>query len=108
MNDFNEIDPPAAQQLIKKDSKLQLLDVREPHEHRTAHIEGVTLIPLADLPNRYGELDSSLPVLCICAGGVRSERAAQFLCGQGFEEVTNMLEGVKGWDSRGLPLTKGS
>lgn len=108
MNDFTEIDPAAAQELMQKGSPLQLVDVREPHEHRAAHIEGVTLIPLADLPNRYSELDSNLPVLCICAGGVRSERAAQFLCSQGFEDVTNMLEGVKGWESRGLPLTRGA
>lgn len=100
---FKEMNPEQARELMESSSELQLLDVREQHEFDDAHIEGVTLIPLGQLQNRVSELSSDKPVLCICAGGVRSERAAQFLDASGFTDVTNMLEGMKGWVARGLP-----
>jgi rhodanese-related sulfurtransferase len=100
---FREIDPTAALDEIQATPDLQLLDVREPWEHEKIHIEGVQLIPLGELGDRYGEVDPSRPVLCICAGGVRSERAARFLASKGYHGVINMAEGMKGWESRGLP-----
>lgn len=100
---LREIDPATALEEMKSSPELQWLDVREPFEHEALHVEGVTLIPLGELPTRYTELDATKPVLCICAGGVRSERAAKFLLANGFEQVTNMAEGMKGWESRGLP-----
>ena len=100
---YKEIDPQEASALIESSDELLLLDVREQDEYDRAHIEGVTLIPLGDLSQRYQELDKSKAILCICAGGVRSEKAARFLLSQNFEDVTNMAEGMKGWQSRGLP-----
>lgn len=100
---FREIDPDGALAEIKATPDLQLLDVREPWEHEKIHIEGVKLIPLGELGERHSELDASKPVLCICAGGVRSERAAKFLTSQGYTNVTNMAEGMNGWQTRGLP-----
>jgi adenylyltransferase/sulfurtransferase len=100
---FQEIDPAQSLEEIRARTDLQLLDVREPWEYEKIHLEGVRLIPLGELADRYEELDSGKPVLCICAGGVRSERAARFLVSKGFQEVINMAEGMKGWESRGLP-----
>lgn len=100
--DYKEIDPQEAHDLIQAEKDVFLLDVREQHEYDSAHIEGVTLIPLGSLPERFQELDKEQSVLCICAGGVRSERAARFLLSQGFSDVTNMSEGMKGWLRRDL------
>lgn len=100
---LKEVDPQEAQGLMQQNPNLQLLDVREQEEYDQVHIDGVTLIPLGQLPERIGELDKERPTLCICAGGVRSERAARFLLSQDFSDVTNMAEGMKGWVSRGLP-----
>lgn len=100
---FREIDPAEAAKEMASIPDLQRLDVREQWELDKSRIEGVTHIPLGELGERYTELDSSKPVLCICAGGVRSERAARFLVSQGFANVTNMAEGMKGWETRGLP-----
>ena len=102
---YKEIDPSQALARIQADPSLQLLDVRELWEYEKAHIDGVTLIPLGELETRYSEIDQKVPVLCICAGGVRSERAARFLLAQGFEDVTNMAEGMKGWQERSQTLT---
>lgn len=103
---LNEVDPSEAQGLMKEKNNLLLLDVREQHEYDRAHIEGVKLLPLGELPDRVGELDKEQPVLCICAGGVRSEKAARFLLSQNFQDVTNMKEGMRGWLNRGLPAVQ--
>lgn len=102
---FREMNPEQAQTHMQETPGLQLLDVREPFEFQRAHIEGVTLIPLGELQQRYQELNPDRPVLCICAAGVRSERAAMFLSSAGFSDVTNMVEGMKGWQGRGLPTS---
>jgi rhodanese-related sulfurtransferase len=40
-----------------------LLDVRQPGEYKEAHIPGAKLIPIAQLPERMGELDPEKPVI---------------------------------------------
>lgn len=104
---YNEIDPQQASELMQQDKELVVLDVREQDEYDTAHIDGVKLIPLGQLPERVNELDKDQQILCVCAGGVRSDRACQFLSNQGFGNVTNMSEGMKGWLNRGLPAVTG-
>lgn len=104
---YKEIDPNQAAELMKSSENLLLLDVREQHEYDNAHIEGVRLIPLGQLPEQYETLEKGQPILCICAGGVRSEKAARFLLSQEFEDVTNMAEGMNGWLRRGLPAERG-
>lgn len=101
---FKVIDPLAALEEIRANPGIQLLDVREEWEFEKAHIEGVKLIPLGELESRQCELDRSKPLICICAAGGRSERAAKLLDGLGFSDITNMSEGMKGWQARALPL----
>ncbi len=102
---IREVDAGQAREMIGSNADLQLLDVREDWEYQKAHIEGVIHIPLGEVKDRFQELDSSKPVLCICAGGVRSYDAAQFLSSQGFETI-NLEGGTKGWIQQGLPVSK--
>ena len=102
---YREIDPETALEELRLHPQMQILDVREPWEFETFHIEGVTFIPLGELAERYTEVDASRPVLCVCAGGVRSARAAKFLGVQGYGDVINMAEGMNGWETRGLPTS---
>jgi adenylyltransferase/sulfurtransferase len=76
---------------------LLLIDVREPHEHRIAHIEGARLIPLNTLPARLGELDSSREIVLHCHHGQRSMRALEFLQRSGFRKLKNMSGGIDAW-----------
>jgi rhodanese-related sulfurtransferase len=76
-----------------------LLDVREPWEVALCAIAGSTTIPMGDVPARVGELDRSRPVVCICHHGMRSQRVAGFLEGQGFTDVVNLAGGIDAWTS---------
>jgi rhodanese-related sulfurtransferase len=74
-----------------------LLDVREPWEYETCHIEGALPIPMNTVPARQAELDPDIPVVCICHHGARSMKVAAFLESNGFAEVSNLTGGVHAW-----------
>lgn len=85
-------------------SQLQLLDVREDDEWHAGHIEGAVHIPKDDLPERVAELDRSRPVVAVCRAGSRSEEAAEWLRGQGFD-ADSLDGGMLSWKWAGLPIT---
>jgi len=74
-----------------------LLDVREPWEFQTCHIEGALPIPMNSVPARLTELDEDAPIVCICHHGARSMSVASFLERNGFTQVTNLTGGVHAW-----------
>jgi rhodanese-related sulfurtransferase len=74
-----------------------LLDVREPWEFQTCHIEGARLMPMNTVPAHQQELDPEQPVVCICHHGARSMQVAAFLERQGFGNVTNLTGGMHAW-----------
>lgn len=51
---------------------LAILDVREDDEWRAGHIDGAWHVPLAQLPQRLGDLPAADQVVVVCkAGGAR-------------------------------------
>ncbi len=73
-----------------------VLDVREPREYEIVNI-GAPLIPLSELPKRYGELNPSEEIVVHCKMGGRSARAADFLRQKGFRDVKNLVGGIDEW-----------
>ena len=80
-----------------------IIDVREQFEYDDAHVAGVTLIPLGQLPERLTEVPEAEQVFVICASGGRSLQAAAFLAAAGVPAV-NVLGGTSGWQQAGLPV----
>ena len=53
-----EISPEPTRRILLREKKTRLIDVREPWEYSTAHIEPSTLMPMGDVPARaHQELD---------------------------------------------------
>lgn len=77
---------------------LFIIDVREPFEHDMANIGG-TLIPLGDLPYQLEQIDEykDREIIVYCRSGARSGSACQYLRGQGFTNVRNMIGGMTQW-----------
>jgi rhodanese-related sulfurtransferase len=73
------------------------VDVREPWEWSFCRLEGAVLIPLRELPGRFGELDPVRPIVTYCHTGQRSLVARQFLLTQGFTSVRSLRGGVEAW-----------
>jgi len=75
-----------------------LLDVRNPEEIAICRIEGSTVIPLPELPNRLGELDRSAPMVVHCKSGARSAKAINLLKEAGFlGKLENLTGGILAW-----------
>ncbi|HVH11078.1 MAG TPA: molybdopterin-synthase adenylyltransferase MoeB [Gemmatimonadales bacterium] len=76
---------------------LLVVDVRDPHEHAIAHIDGAVLIPLGELPTRLGELDGHKEVVTHCHHGARSLKALEILKAAGFAKVRSLRGGIDAW-----------
>jgi rhodanese-related sulfurtransferase len=101
---FDRIDPTEAQRRVQAGAAL--VDVREPDEFAHSRVPGAVLIPLSEFATRYAELPNDREVVLMCAGGVRSARAAEFAAGHGFT-VTNLEGGINAWHAAGLPVEIG-
>lgn len=77
--------------------KPVLVDVREPWEFQTCHIEGSVPIPMNSIPTRMVDLDEDAEIVCVCHHGTRSMQVAAYLERNGFSHVTNLTGGVHAW-----------
>ena len=93
-----EITVDQAKSLLTSPNPPLLLDVREPWEYDTAHIEPSTLIPMNEIPARaFKELDEEQNILVLCHHGARSLSVAAWLRNQGFEQVQSVAGGIDAW-----------
>lgn len=74
-------------------AKYNLLDVREDWERATYHIGGQH-IPLAQIPKRFKEINSSKPLVVYCKAGTRSKKAITLLQQLHFQQQLIQLEGI--------------
>ena len=78
-------------------SDIAFLDVREYDEVEIAKIEGVPLLPLGELPQRFMELDPNQTIYIHCKVGGRSLKAVEFLKQQGFKYCKSVAGVINAW-----------
>jgi molybdopterin/thiamine biosynthesis adenylyltransferase/rhodanese-related sulfurtransferase len=76
---------------------IKVVDVREPDEYEIAKVDGVPLLPLSQLNERFTELDPNQQYYLHCKAGVRSLKALSFLRQQGFKYVKSVKGGITAW-----------
>src|SRR3990167_766442 len=83
---------------IDKKENFSLIDVREENEYETCRIENSILIPLSEFAKRaLNELKADDEIVIHCHHGGRSQKACEYLAGQGFKKVANMAGGIDQW-----------
>ena len=92
-----EITPTEFAALAEQGEAPVLLDIREDWELAIARIEGVTHIPMGQLPDRLAELDREAEIVVMCRSGGRSATVVRFLQHQGFGRVRNLAGGIAAW-----------
>ena len=98
MNLDYEISPEEVKTKLDRGEGCTLLDVREPWEFETAHMEGAKLLPMGDIPSRaHQELDPEEHIVVVCHHGVRSMNVTAWLRQQGFEKAQSMRGGIDAW-----------
>jgi rhodanese-related sulfurtransferase len=85
---FEQITPAEFVQRRETGENLLLLDVR---------VDGAVHIPMAQVPERIGELDRDRPIVVMCHSGGRSQAVVGFLHHKGFEKVANLAGGIARW-----------
>ncbi|MCP9493342.1 MAG: molybdopterin-synthase adenylyltransferase MoeB [Pyrinomonadaceae bacterium MAG19_C2-C3] len=97
---MQEITATELKQRLDKGDDIQIIDVREPHEHDIAHLENAKLIPLAQVVNRMDEIDASRDTVVHCKGGSRSAKAIEALKSAGFTgNLSNLKGGIGAWSN---------
>jgi len=76
---------------------IKVIDVREPDEYEIAHIDGVPLLPMSQLQQRFTELDPNAQYYIHCKVGIRSLQAVGFLKQQGFKYLKSVKGGINAW-----------
>lgn len=69
-----------------------IIDVREPWEYETSHVDGSINIPLGQLPQQkhiIEELSEQKIIIVYCRSGNRSDIAQSMLKQMGFHDVIN-------------------
>ena len=82
--------------------KINIVDVREPHENAEFNIGG-TLIPLGKIQIMQIEEIEDLKdqeLILYCRSGNRSGQACMFLDAMGFKKTKNLVGGMLGWQEK--------
>jgi len=94
-----EVSTAQAAELLRE-KKARLIDVREPWEFDTAHVEGGVLMPMGEVPARaHLELDPDEHLLLLCHHGIRSMNMTVWLRNQGFEQAQSVRGGIDAWSA---------
>lgn len=99
---MNNITPEEVKRRLDAGEKLNIVDVREPHENADFNIGG-TLIPLGNIQTmQIDEIEDlkDQEVIFYCRSGNRSGQACMFLDMMGFRNTKNLVGGMLAWQEK--------
>jgi sulfur-carrier protein adenylyltransferase/sulfurtransferase len=101
--EIKELPAGEVNDLLERDGKHILLDVREREEYREGHLDGALSLPRGFLEINVESTipDKSAPIIAYCAGGVRSLLAAKAMKEMGYQNVISMSGGYSAWKTAG-------
>jgi sulfur-carrier protein adenylyltransferase/sulfurtransferase len=82
---------------IERGEPLLLLDVREPYEWETGHLENSQHIPMRQIPAQVDSLPRDTEIVVMCRSGQRSANVQQYMLNSGFQKVKNLAGGLMAW-----------
>lgn len=92
--------------LLGRETKLQVIDVRRPAEYENGHAPRAIAAPLAKFRETLPGLglDPDGPSAIICAGGYRSSAATSIAQQLGFTNLLNVTGGTSAWIKAGYEV----
>ena len=97
----------AVQQINRE--KAVVVDVCDAAEYAAGHRPGARHVPLAELEASLPGVvkNKALPLILVCASGVRSGRAVALARKLGYERAQSLAGGLRAWREANLPVEKG-
>jgi hydroxyacylglutathione hydrolase len=99
-----EIGQMTVHELNKRNSELQIVDVRSPGEWKKGHVPGAHHLFLGELRKRMSELDREKPTAVYCGSGYRASTATSILKPAGFDKLWNVPGSWEAWRKAKLPI----
>ena len=101
------LSPAAAVQRINRE-KAVVIDVCQPDEFAAGHVGGARSIPMSELEAKLpgAVKNKALPLIMVCASGVRARRAVAIARKLGYEQAEALAGGMKGWREADLPIER--
>lgn len=93
------ITPEQLAQRLEAGEDIFILDVREPHEWGISNLShvGAQLMPMGQVLERMGELDTAREIVVQCRTGARSADVVRLLKQHGFSRLYNLEGGINRW-----------
>ncbi len=89
------------------DTNLYILDVRDiAHRKRDGYIPGSHHVYVGELEQHLDEVPKDKHIVAHCDVGFKGSLAASILQKHGYEDVTNLLGGTRGWEGAGYSLAR--
>jgi len=83
---------------LDKGDKIQLIDIREPHERAIVKFPNAIIMPLGQLERRKDELDPAIDSVFLCKIGQRSILGIRALQEAGYTgRLMNLQDGLNAW-----------
>lgn len=83
---------------------ITLIDVRTPDEFNLGAINGAINIPLDDMRHHLNDIPKNKPIVLYCGVGLRGYLASNILRQNGFNDVRNLIGGLKTYTAAVTPL----
>jgi rhodanese-related sulfurtransferase len=98
------VSPAEAVRLINRE-KAVVIDVCDAAEFAAGHVVGSRNVPLSQLATSK-DLPSNkkLPLIVVCASGMRSQKASAALVKMGYEQTQVLAGGLRAWREASLPV----
>lgn len=103
-----EVNSKQASELLKKDKKIIVLDVRTAEEFNAGHIKGAVNIDILqpDAHAKIDKLNHAATYIVHCRTNHRSGMAVEYMMQKKFKTVYQMMDGFPGWAGNNLPVEK--
>lgn len=94
--------------MIAKDKKWIILDVRTPAEFKEGHLKNAVNIDITadDSHQKIDKLNKKAKYIVHCRSNHRSGIAVEYMSKQGFKTIYQMSDGYTGWSTSNKPIEK--
>ena len=95
----------SADELTETEQPVVILDVRDEPDYAAEHLPNAVSLPRGYLELDIDEVvpDINTPIVTYCGGGTRATLSAQTLKTMGYENVSVLTGGFRGWTAEGRP-----
>lgn len=102
------VNPDQAEQILRKQTNVVILDVRTAKEFSAGHITGATNLDFygQDFEKKLLELNKDKSYLVHCASGGRSAKVRDKMTNLNFQSIYHLEGGMKAWEKAGKKVEK--